>query len=72
MITSLVAVIPVAGACLSLPFTIYNFVLNVRALKAAHSLPNGAAVGVMLAPTLLILLFVCLFVFMAATSLPSS
>ena len=72
IITSIAAVIPVVGGCLSLPFAIYNFVLNVRALKAAHSLGNGAAVGVMLAPTLLILIFACLFVFMTATSLPSS
>jgi hypothetical protein len=72
MVTSLIAIVPVVGGCLSLPLAIYNFVLNVRALKAAHSLTNGAAVGVILAPSLLILLFICLFVFMSGTSLPTS
>lgn len=72
MVTSLIAIVPVVGGCLSLPLAIYNFVLNVRALKAAHSLTNDAAVGVILAPSLLILLFICLFVFMSGTSLPTS
>lgn len=72
IITSLAAIVPVVGGCLSLPLAIYNFILNIRALKAAHALTNGAAVGVMLAPTLLILLFVCMFLFMSATSLSAS
>lgn len=72
MITSLVAIVPLVGGCLSLPLAIYNLILNIRALKAAHALTNGAAIGVVLAPSLLVLMFICLFVFMTMTSVPTS
>lgn len=72
VLTSLVAIVPVAGGCLSFPLGIYSFVLNVRALKASHSLTNGAAIGVLLAPSILVIIFGCLFFFMSGTSLSSS
>ena len=71
VITSLLVLVPVVGSCLSFPIAIYNFVLNIRALKAAHSLTNGAAIGVVLAPAFLVFMIACLIVFMTATSLPS-
>ena len=72
MITSLLVVIPLVGQCLAFPLGIYNLVLNVRALKAAHSLTNGAAIGVMFAPLILLVVFGCLFFFMSGTSFPSN
>ena len=72
VVTSLVAIVPVAGSCLSFPLGIYSFILNVRALKASHSLTNGAAIGVLLAPSILVIIFGCLFLFMSGTSLSSS
>jgi hypothetical protein len=71
----LVGLIPVVGGCLGLPISIYNFVLNVRALRAAHSLSTGAAIGVLIAPTIILFLLVCLILFglasTAGTSIPS-
>ena len=72
MVTSFLAAIPLVGQCLAIPLGFYNLVLNVRALKAAHSLTNGAAIGVVLAPVLLAFAFICLAAFAIATSLPSS
>ncbi|MCB9112778.1 MAG: YIP1 family protein [Anaerolineales bacterium] len=63
MITSLLAVIPVAGQCLSLPVGIYGLVLNVRALRASHSISTGAAIGAIFAPGILFFIFGCLIFF---------
>lgn len=72
MITAAVSIIPIVGRCLSVPLGIYNIILNVRALKAAHSLTNGAAIGVVLAPLFLAIIVGCLIFAMVATSLPAS
>lgn len=72
MVTSFLAVIPLVGQCLAIPLAFYNLVLNVRALKAAHSLTNAAAIGVVLAPSIIVFIFICLIVFGMGTSLPSS
>lgn len=72
MVTSFLAAIPLVGQCLAVPLGFYNLVLNVRALKAAHSLTNGAAIGVVLAPAILAFAFLCLAAFAIATSMPSS
>lgn len=72
MVTSFLAAIPLVGQCLAIPLGLYNLVLNVRALKAAHSLTNGAAIGVVLAPAILAFAFICLAAFALGTSLPSS
>lgn len=71
MITSLVAVIPYVGLCLSPLLGFYNLVLNVRALKAAHDLSNGAAIGVIFAPAILVFIFFCVIAFATGMSLPS-
>lgn len=72
MVTSFLAAIPLVGQCLAIPLGFYNLVLNVRALKAAHSLTNGAAIGVVFAPAILAFAFLCLAAFAIATSMPSS
>lgn len=72
MLTSLLAAIPFVGQCLVFPLGLYNLVLNVRALKAAHSLSNGGAIGVVLAPVILAFAFACLAVIVFSTSLPAS
>ena len=72
MITSLLAAIPLIGQCLAFPLGIYNLILNVRALKAAHDLSNGAAIGVIFAPLILVFVFACLVVFATGMSLPAS
>lgn len=72
ILTSLLAAIPLVGQCLAFPLGFYNLVLNVRALKAAHSLTNGAAIGVVFAPIILAFAFACLAAIAIATSLPAS
>lgn len=71
IITSLLAAIPLIGQCLTFPLGIYNLVLNVRALKAAHDLSNGAAIGVIFAPLILVFVFACLVAVATGMSLPS-
>lgn len=71
IITSLLAAIPLIGQCLTFPLGIYNLVLNVRALKAAHDLSNGAAIGVVFAPAILVFVFACLVAVATGMSLPS-
>jgi hypothetical protein len=61
ILSAVLGVIPVVGQCLLSFFGIYNFVLNVRALKVAHSFSTGKAVAVMFTPTLVIFIFMCLF-----------
>lgn len=68
MIVSLLAIIPIVGQCLTIPLAFYNLVLNVRALRAAHSISTGAALGVIFAPALLAMIFGCLIVFFLSGS----
>ncbi len=60
ILSAILGAIPVVGQCLLSFFGIYNFVLNVRALKAAHSFPTWKAVAVMFTPTIVIFIFGCL------------
>jgi hypothetical protein len=64
ILTSLLAVIPLVGQCLTFPLAFYNIVLNVRALRAAHSISIGAAIGVIFAPGILAFIFSCLLFFL--------
>lgn len=64
MMVSLVSIIPIVGQCLTFPLSIYSLVLNVRALRAAHSISTGAAIGVIFAPGILIFIFMCLLIFL--------
>ena len=64
ILASLLAIIPVAGVCLAALLGFYSLILNIRALRAAHSLTTGAAIGVLLAPGLIAMLFSCLLSFL--------
>ncbi|MEW6403752.1 MAG: Yip1 family protein, partial [Chloroflexota bacterium] len=64
ILISFLAIIPIAGQCLTIPLAVYGLILNVRALRAAHSLSTGAAIGVIFAPGILVLLFGCLLFFL--------
>jgi hypothetical protein len=62
ILSAALGIIPAVGQCLTSLLGIYNIILNVRALRAAHSLSIGSAIGVMIAPTIIILIFGCLLV----------
>lgn len=68
MVVSLLAIIPIAGQCLAALLGFYSIILNIRALRAAHSLQTGAAIGVLLAPGLILILFSCLLAFLLGGS----
>lgn len=67
---SLIYVVPILGGCIGaivgLALAIYYFVLNVRAVKVAHDLTTGRAVGAILAPALLLLVVPCLVIVVLA------
>jgi hypothetical protein len=60
ILSAILGIIPAVGQCLTSLLGIYNIVLNVRALRASHSLSTGSAIGVMLAPTVIIFIFGCI------------
>ena len=62
LLTSLLSIIPVAGQCIASLLGIYNIVLTVRALRAAHSLSVGTALAVMFAPGIIFMILGCLIV----------
>jgi hypothetical protein len=62
ILSAALGIIPAVGQCLTSLLGIYNIVLNVRALRASHSLSTGSAIGVMLAPTVIIFIFGCVLV----------
>lgn len=71
ILTAVLGIIPTLGQCLTSLLGIYNIVLNVRALRAAHSLSLGSAIGVMLAPTVIIFIFGCvLFLLVGLPNIP--
>jgi hypothetical protein len=64
ILVALLGVIPLVGQCLNGLLGLYNIVLNVRALRAAHSISIWQALGVMLTPTILLMIFGCVLVFL--------
>lgn len=64
MIIMLLTIIPVVGQCLVALLGFYNLILNIRALRAAHSLTTPAAIGVLIAPGLIVMMFACLLAFL--------
>lgn len=56
---TLFSLIPIAGSCLAAPIGIYSIILNIRALMAAHDLPLGRALGVILLPGILFFVLCC-------------
>jgi hypothetical protein len=56
-------IIPLVGQCATSLLGLYNIILNVRALRAAHSISIWQALGVMFAPTIIFMILGCLLVF---------
>ena len=59
ILTATLGIIPLVGQCFSSIVGIYNIILNVRALRAAHSITILQALGVIFAPALLLFIFMC-------------
>ena len=72
ILTSLFLIVPIVGQCLAIPLSFYTLVLNVRALRASHSLSILAALGVVFGPSIFLMIFVCLAMVMGMFSLPAS
>lgn len=72
IIIALVGIVPLVGQCLTSLLTFYNIVLNVRALRAAHSISTWQALGVIFAPAVILVIFLCLVIYVAAPGLLSS
>ncbi|MCB9145636.1 MAG: YIP1 family protein [Anaerolineales bacterium] len=65
---SLLTMIPIVGQCLSAPLGFYSLYMNIRALRAAHSMSTGAALGAVLAPGILVFIFACLLMMFAGSA----
>jgi len=63
-------IIPLVGQCLTSVVGIYIIILNIRALRAAHSISIWQAIGVMLTPSVILFIFACLLILLAG--LPGS
>ena len=63
IISAALGAIPVVGQCLTSLFGVYNIILNMRALQAAHSFSAGRAIVVMILPSILIMIFGCLLIY---------
>lgn len=63
ILIALLGIIPFVGQCLTSIIGLYNIVLNVRALRAAHSISIWQALGVMFTPTIIFIILGCLIVF---------
>jgi hypothetical protein len=68
ILIALLGIIPFVGQCLTSLLGLYNIILNVRALRAAHSISVWQALGVMITPTVIFIVLGCLLVF--AVGLP--
>jgi hypothetical protein len=63
VLTTLISIIPIVGGCLGFPLSIYSIYLNLRALRAAHSISTGAALGVIFVPIIVLSIFTCLLLY---------
>lgn len=72
ILTSLLLIVPIVGQCLAVPLSFYTLVLNVRALRASHSLSILSALGVIFGPSIFLLIFVCLAAVMGLINFPAS
>jgi hypothetical protein len=64
IVTSLLSLIPLVGQCLGSLLGFYSIYLNIRALRAAHSISAGSAFGVLIAPGILLFIFACVIIFL--------
>lgn len=71
IVIGLLGIIPLVGQCLISLLMFYNLVLNVRALRAAHSISTIQALGVIFAPTVILGIFFCLVIFVTMPDLLS-
>lgn len=69
IIIATLSIVPLIGQCLTSLLGFYNLVLNIRALRAAHSISVGQAIGVVFTPGILVLILGCLFFFMLSPGL---
>jgi hypothetical protein len=62
IVSSILAVIPFVGGCVSLLLTIYGYVLSFFAIKVNYNLTSGRAIAALLIPlALLFAVFICIF-----------
>ncbi len=67
VVNALISGVPIAGSCIGVFVSIYGLVLTYFAIKANYNLTSGRAIGVLLAPlVLLVLLFVLLLIVIVA------
>jgi len=59
IVSGLLAIIPCLGPLVSLGFSIYALVLQVRAVKVVHNLTSGKAAGAVLLPIALLFVVLC-------------
>lgn len=62
LVTTLLSVIPLVGACLSLPISLYAMYLGVLAIKSVNQFGWGRAIGSLFVP-LIVFLLVTLIIF---------
>jgi hypothetical protein len=72
IITSLLYLIPFVGQCLASLLGFYGVYMNIRALRASHSISAGSAFGVLIAPGILFMLFACFIMFLVSGMVGSS
>lgn len=72
VLIALLGIVPLVGQCLTSLLTLYNIFLNVRALRAAHSISTWQALGVIFAPAVILVIFICLVIYVAAPGILSN
>ncbi len=70
-LTSLLLIVPIVGQCFAIPIAFYSLVLNIRALRASHSLSSLAALGTIFGPSIFMFIFICLALILGEINLPS-
>jgi hypothetical protein len=63
ILTTLLGIVPLVGSCLSSLLALYSVSLNVRALRASHSLSTGQAITVIFIPGIVMMILMCLIFF---------
>jgi hypothetical protein len=63
ILIAILGIIPLVGQCATSLLGLYNIILNVRALRASHSISIWQALGVMFAPGIIFMILGCLLFF---------
>lgn len=69
ILSSLISLIPLVGSCVSIPLSFYGIWMQVCAIQAAHRMNTGRAFIVILLPTLVLCLLICIVSFGAWQSI---